>query len=119
MAFVNRSERRTQIGLLSPTKIGPGEYTNNKIKEDARNLHKLRYIYTHRKKSKQPEIIIAFNSTGERESALFRANTNPGPGAYLDISPEKNTNHKLPLLTTKDELIFVEENEKLVPKIKN
>ena len=119
MAFVNRSERRTQIGLLSPTKIGPGEYTNNKIKEDARTLHKLRYIYTHRKKSKQPKIIIAFNSTGERESALFRANTNPGPGAYLDISPEKNTNHKLPLLTTKDELIFVEENEKLVPKIKN
>ena len=39
MAFVNRSERKLETDLLSPTNIGPGEYSNNETKEQARFLH--------------------------------------------------------------------------------
>ena len=119
MAFVNRSERKLETDLLSPTTIGPGEYSNNETKEKARFLHKISNIYKHRTKLTPLETKIAFNSTAGKESSIFKANSNPGPGSYLNILTEKNIKDKLPLLTNKDEIIFVEENNNLVPKIKS
>ena len=119
MAFVNRSERKIEIDLLSPTNIGPGEYSNNEAKEKARFLHKISNIYTHRTQLTPIETKIAFNSTGGKESDIFKTNSNPGPGSYLNILNKKSVKDKLPILTTKDEIVFVEENNNLVPKIKN
>ena len=82
MAFVNRSERKLETDLLSPTTIGPGEYSNNETKEKARFLHKISNIYKHRTKLTPLETKIAFNSTAGKESSIFKANSNPGPGSY-------------------------------------
>ena len=119
MAFVNRSERKLETDLLSPTNIGPGEYSNNEAKEQARFLHKISNIFTHRTKLTPLETKVAFNSTGGKGSDIFKTNSNPGPGSYLNILTEKCIKDKLPLLTNKDEIVFVEENHNLVPKIKS
>ena len=119
MAFVNRSERKFESDKLSPTTIGPGEYSNSKEKEDARILHIYSNIYNHQAKLTPLETNVPFNSTGERESKMFKTNQNPGPGSYnINIPSEKKMKEKLPILTTKDEIVFVEENNNLVPKIK-
>ena len=119
MAFVNRSQRILNPDMSSPTNIGPGEYLNNGSKEKARNLHRLSNIFTHPSKLNPLDLKIPFNTTGERKSFLIKENSNPGPGAYNDINTENNIKNKLPIFTLKDEIIFVEENDDLVPKIKN
>ena len=119
MAFVNRSERKLETDLLSPTNIGPGEYSNNETKEQARFLHKISNIFTHRTKLTPLETKIGFSSTCGRGSDIFKTNSNPGPGSYLNILTEKSLKDKLHLLTNKDEIVFVEENHNLVPKIKS
>ena len=118
MAFVSRSERELNSGILSQTNIGPGEYSNNESKEEARALHKLSNIFTHRTKLTPLEINIPFNSTSKRKSLLLKTNTNPGPGAYLNTSFDNKIKKNLPFFTLRDEIIFVQENEDLVPKIK-
>ena len=118
MAFVSRSERELKSGILSQTNIGPGEYSNNKAKEEARALHRFSNIFTHRTKLTPLEIKVAFNSTGQRKSLLIKKNTNPGPGTYLNTSFDNKIKRGLPLFTLRDEIIFVQENEELVPKIK-
>ena len=118
MAFVSRSEREFKPNLLSATNIGPGEYSNTESIEEARALHRKSNIYTHRSKLTTLEINIPFNSTDERKSMLFQTNNNPGPGSYINISQENKMKNKLPVLSNKDEIIFVKENEDLVPKIK-
>ena len=118
MAFVSRSERELKSGILSQTNIGPGEYSNNKAKEEARALHRFSNIFTHRTKLTPLEIKVAFNSTGQRKSLLIKKNTNPGPGTYLNTSFDNKIQRSLPLFTLRDEIIFVQENEELVPKIK-
>ena len=117
MAFVNRSKRKLTTDLLSPTKIGPGEYENEETKQKARILHKLNNKYTHSKKLTPLDINIPFNSTVIRKNIIFNINTNTGPGAYLEVLDDKKEKNKLPVL--KDEIIFVEENGNLIPKIKN
>ena len=64
------------------------------------------------------KIKVAFNSTGQRKSLLIKKNTNPGPGTYLNTSFDNKIKRGLPLFTLRDEIIFVQENEELVPKIK-
>ena len=119
MAFVNRSKRKLKPDILCPTTIGPGEYSNNKEKEEARILHIFSNIYNHPTKLTPLEIKIPFNSTGERESKMFKTNQNPGPGTYdIGIPSEKKMKEKLPILTSRDEIVFVEENNNLIPKIK-
>ena len=119
MAFVNRSKRVLNPDMQSPTNIGPGEYSNKESKEEARALHKKSSIYTHRTKLSPLEINIPFNSTGQRKSFLYKDNKNPGPGSYLNISQDNKMKNKLPVFTLKDEIIFVQEDENLIPKIKN
>ena len=119
MAFVNRSERIFESDKLSPTTIGPGEHSNSNKKEKSRILHLYNNIYNHQVKLTPLEKNIPFNSTGKRESKMFKTNQNPGPGAYnISIPSDKKMKEKLPLLTTQDEIVFVEENNNLVPKIK-
>ena len=118
MAFVSRSERELKPGILSQTNIGPGEYSDNKAKEEARALHRFSNVFTHRTKLTPLEIKVAFNSTGQRKSLLIKKNTNPGPGTYLNTSFDNKIKRGLPLFTLRDEIIFVQENEELVPKIK-
>ena len=119
MAFVNRSKRVFKPELITSTNIGPGEYLNNESKEQTRALHKISNIFTHRTKLTPLEIKIPFNSTDERKSIFFKTNMNPGPGAYLDISQENKMKNKYPIFTLKDEIVFVKENDDLVPKIKS
>ena len=45
---------------------------------------------------------IPFNSTGKRESKMFKTNQNPGPGAYNISISDKKKKEKLPILTTQD-----------------
>ena len=120
MAFVTRSERKIKNSEINSTDIGPGEYENEEIKEEARILHKISNIYTHNGGNKNNlQINIPFNSTCGR-APLIKINDTPGPGTYTDINPYNNTKRKkteLPLLT--NEIIFVEENGNLIPKLKN
>ena len=118
MAFVTRSERKIKNELANMTSIGPGEYENEEIKEEARLLHKISHIYTHMTKRNNLQINIPFNSTGIRNS-LIKINNTPGPGTYTDVyynAKKKNNEDIQPL---NNEIIFMEENGSLIPKFKN
>ena len=118
MAFVTRSERKLNNNIEGITKIGPGEYENEETKLEARILHKMSNVYTHISKKNSMEINIPFNSTCGRTS-LIKRNNNPGPGTYTDIYQNKKQyiNEKLPSMN--NEIIFIEQNGKLIPKFKN
>ena len=119
MAFVTRSERKIKNSNLNSTNIGPGEYENEEIKQEARILHKISNIYTHASKKNNLLINIPFNSTCGR-TPLIKITDTPDPGTYTDIysnSTKKSKKEKLPSLN--NEIIFIEENGNLIPKFKN
>ena len=118
MAFVTRSERKIKNMLTSTTNLGPGEYENEEIKQEARLLHKISNIYKHMSKNNNLEIIIPFNSTGLRSSLTNTSNT-PGPGTYTDIYSFSRNNKREKFPSLNNEIIFVEENGNLIPKFKN
>jgi hypothetical protein len=119
MAFVTRSERKMEKEIIkNNTNLGPGEYEDEGIKQEARLLHKISSVYTHMTKKNNLQINIPFNSTCKRGS-LSKMNNTPGPGAYTNIYSytKKNTKEELPSLNK--EIIFIEENGNLIPKFKN
>ena len=69
-------------------------------------------------KKKSMEINIPFNSTCGRTS-LIKRNNIPGPGTYTDIYPNKKQYIKEELPSLNNEIIFIEQNGKLIPKLKN
>ena len=118
MAFVTRSERKLNNNIEGITNIGPGEYENEDIKQEARILHKISNIYKHVSKKNNLEINIPFNSTCGR-SSLVKRNNNPGPGTYTDNYSNKKKFIKEELPSLNNEIIFIEQNGNLVPKFKN
>ena len=118
MAFVTRSERNIKNDLVNSTKIGPGEYLNEEEKLEARLLHKISNRYLHYFKNNNLNINIPFNTTSERSSFL-KTNNNPGPGAYTNTYTNIKHNIKRESPSLNNEIIFVEENGNLIPKLKN
>ena len=69
MAFVTRSERKMEKEIIkNNTNLGPGEYEDEGIKQEARLLHKISSVYTHMTKKNNLQINIPFNSTWKRGS---------------------------------------------------
>ena len=119
MAFVTRSERKMDKEIIkNNTNLGPGEYENEEIKQEAILLHKISHVYTHMTKKNNLQINIPFNSTCKSES-LTKMNNTPGPGAYSDIYSYTKKNRKEELPSLNKEIIFIEDNGNLIPKFKN
>ena len=116
MAFVTRSERKMNINTNNSTNIGPGEYENDELKKEARFLHKISNKYTHYSKNNDLNIIIPFNTTGLRGNFL-KINNTPGPGTYTSDFSYKKSKKGDDTHSMDKEIIFVEENGSLVPKL--
>ena len=116
MAFVTRSERKMNINTNNSTNIGPGEYENDEIKEEARLLHKISNKYSHYSKNNDLNIVIPFNTTGVR-SNFIKENNTPGPGTYTGDFSYKKSRKEDGTHSMDKEIIFVEENGSLVPKL--
>jgi len=116
MAFVTRSERKLNFSTIDSTNIGPGEYESEEIKQKAKLLHQISNKFSHFSKNNNLRIVVPFNSTGERTNFIKTGDT-PGPGTYTtDSSFEKNKNENDIHFNDK-EVIFVEENGNLIPKL--
>ena len=116
MAFVTRSERKLNFSTIDSTKIGPGEYESEEIKQKAKLLHQISNKFSHFSKNNNLRIVVPFNSTGERTNFIKTGDT-PGPGTYTtDSSFEKNKNEN-DIHYNDKEVIFVEENGNLIPKL--
>ena len=116
MAFVTRSERKLNISTNNSTDIGPGEYENDEIKQEARLLHKISNKFSRISKNNNLKIIVPFNSTGERIN-FIKTDDTPGPGTYTsNCSFEKNKNEN-DAYSNEKEIILVEENGILIPKL--
>ena len=118
MAFVTRSERNIKNELFNSTKIGPGEYQNDDEILEARLLHKISNRYSHYFKNNNLNVNVPFNTTSERSSFL-KSNNNPGPGTYTNTYTNIKHNIKRESPSLNKEIIFVEENGNLIPKLKN
>ena len=116
MAFVTRSERNINISANNSTNIGPGEYENDEIKEEARFLHKISNKYSHYSKNNDLKISVPFNTTGQRGNFL-KINNTPGPGTYTSDFSFKTSKKEEDSHSMDKEIIFVEENGNLVPKL--
>ena len=116
MAFVTRSERKLNFSTIDSTNIGPGEYESEEIKQKAKLLHQISNKFSHFSKNNNLRIVVPFNSTGERTNFIKTGDT-PGPGTYTtDSSFEKNKNEN-DIHYNDKEVIFVEENGNLIPKL--
>ena len=116
MAFVTRSERKMNISANNSTNIGPGEYENDELKKEARLLHKISNKFSHFSKNNDLKISIPFNTTGER-SNFIKVNNTPGPGTYTNDFSYKKSRKEDDSHSMDKEIIFVEENGSLVPKL--
>ena len=116
MAFVTRSERKFNFSTNNSTNIGPGEYESEEIKQKAKLLHDISNKFSHISKNNNLKIIVPFNSTGERIN-FIKTDDTPGPGTYTtDYSFEKNSNEN-DIHSNENEIIFIEENGNLIPKL--
>ena len=104
MAFVNRSKRKLTTDLLSPTKIGPGEYENEEAKQKARILHKINNKYTHSKKLEPLEINIPFKEIKSEDNSFqnARIDSKESTKTKFDFALQKRFKDRLPDSLQKD-----------------